>query len=227
MGRWPSNGWDCQARGWGPPSVCAGSQTAWLQDSVVRGVQECGRGSTPLPRRLRPLVSKHQTVDNPITTSGGSSSHEQAVLAEDEHDAQQQSGGESLGEVGTETTETAWVQGEQARRSIIWASTWPPGCRAAAKVLSEDPGHEAWLGAEGSWCCWAGSPISSASVFSSAEWGHQQHALPPRSQAVQARGLHGQEARLALPEALGTTTLQKSRLLPLLHGQSSVPVPLC
>lgn len=208
--------------------MCAGSQTAWLQESVARGVQEYGRGSTPLPRRLRRLVSKHQTVDNPITTSGGSSSHEQAVPAEDEHDAQQQSLGVRVWvKWAQEATETARVQGEQARRSIISASTWPPGCRAAAKVLSEDPGHEAWLGAEGSWCCWAGSPISSASVFSSAEWGHQQHALPPRSQAVQSRGLHGQEARLALPEALGTTTLQKSRLLPLLHGQSSVPVPLC
>lgn len=36
-GRWPSNGQDCQARGRGPPSVCAGSQNAWLQESVVRG----------------------------------------------------------------------------------------------------------------------------------------------------------------------------------------------
>lgn len=92
-GRWPSNGRDCQARGRGPPSVCAGSQNAWLQESVVRGVQERGRGSTPLARRLLPLVSKHQTVDNPITMSGGSSGREQAVPAEDGHDAQQQSPG--------------------------------------------------------------------------------------------------------------------------------------
>ena len=59
----------------------------------MRGVQERGRGSTPLPRRLLPLVSKHQTVDNPITMSGGSSGCEQAVPPEDGHDVQQQSPG--------------------------------------------------------------------------------------------------------------------------------------